>query len=460
MTSLPLLAHGQAQDLVAVRHGQSVTAGDFLADVRRLATALPPGRHVLNACADRYRFAVGLAAALLADKISLLPPTLTPEMVRQVQAFAPDVFCLSDQAQSVALPRLAWADVMTPAPPDPASGHHDASDPFDVPQIPASRIATIMFTSGSTGAPVAHRKSWGSLVRSARAEAQRLGLLDGRRHSIVATVPPQHMFGFESTVLLPLQSGSILNAAHPFYPADICATLAAAARPRMLVTTPVHLKALLASGLDIPPTDLVLSATAALPLPLALAAEAQLQAPLLEIYGSTETGQIATRRLSQGEAWTLFPDVGLSIAQGQAWASGGHIEQATPLADEIESLSENSFLLHGRTADLVNIAGKRSSLGYLNHQLHAIPGVLDGAFFMPDDKGGDSVVRLMAFVVAPGLSAPSLLAALRERIDAIFIPRPLVMVEALPRNSTGKLPREALQTLAREHLRKRPSHAQ
>jgi len=64
----------------------------------------------------------------------------------------------------------------------------------------------------------------------------------------------------------------------------------------------------------------------------------------------------------------------------------------------------------------------------------------------------------MAFVVAPGLTAPALLAALRERVDAIFIPRPLVLLEALPRNSTGKLPREALLALAREHLKKRPGH--
>jgi acyl-coenzyme A synthetase/AMP-(fatty) acid ligase len=267
------------------------------------------------------------------------------------------------------------------------------------------------------------------------------------------------MYGFESTVVLPLQGGGVLDAGHPFYPADICAALAQAPRPRMLVTTPVHLKALLASGLDIPPMDLLLSATAALPPPLALAAETRLQAPLLEIYGSTETGQIATRRLSQGEAWTLLPDVSLSTSEGQAWAAGGHVEQATPLADELEVLPQSRFLLHGRTADLVNIAGKRSSLGYLNHQLAAIPGVLDGAFFMPDEQGGDSVVRLMAFVVAPGLAAPALLAALRERIDAIFIPRPLVLLEALPRNSTGKLPREALLALARAHLRKRPGHA-
>jgi hypothetical protein len=34
-------------------------------------------------------------------------------------------------------------------------------------------------------------------------------------------------------------------------------------------------------------------------------------------------------------------------------------------------------LLHGRHADLINIAGKRTSLAYLNHQITAIPGVAD-----------------------------------------------------------------------------------
>ena len=48
-----------------------------------------------------------MAAALLTDKISLLPPTLTPEMVRQVRNFAPDVFCLTDQPQSVDMPQVA-----------------------------------------------------------------------------------------------------------------------------------------------------------------------------------------------------------------------------------------------------------------------------------------------------------------------------------------------------------------
>lgn len=453
MMTFPLATHSHAQDVLAWRQGQPITVAHFLTDVRLLAAALPASRHVLNACGDRYRFAVGMAAALLADKISLLPPTLTLEMVRQVKHFAPDVFCLTDQPQSIDMPQVLWTD----AAPARASTAADArADTFDIPQIPAARTAAIVFTSGSTGAPVAHRKSWGSLVQGVRAEAARLGLLDGRRHSIVATVAPQHMFGFESSVLLALQSGAAMTAAHPFYPADICAALAVSTRPCILVTTPIHLKVLLASGLDIPWPDLVLSATAPMPPQLAQAVEAHLQTSLLEIYGSTETGQIASRRTTETAEWTLLPGITLKPAQGRMWAAGGHVEQATPLADEIERVSAERFLLHGRSADLINIAGKRSSLGYLNHQLNAVPGVIDGAFFMPDDKeaDGSSVTRLMAFVVAPGVKPTDLLAALRQRIDAIFIPRPIVLLDSLPRNSTGKLPRDTLVALAQAQQRK------
>ena len=72
--------------------------------------------------------------------------------------------------------------------------------------------------------------------------------------------------------------------------------------------------------------------------------------------------------------------------------------------DVIEPIADDRFLLHGRMADMVNIAGKRNSLAYLNLQLNAIPGVIDGAFFMPDAAAApEDVTRLAAFVVAPGL---------------------------------------------------------
>ena len=81
------------------------------------------------------------------------------------------------------------------------------------------------------------------------------------------------------------------------------------------------------------------------------------------------------------------------------------------------------------------------------HQLNSIPGVVDGAFYMPDECSTEHVTRLAAFVVAPQLDAQHLLAALRERIDAVFLPRPLIFVDKLPRNRTGKLPRAVLQAM-------------
>ena len=106
------------------------------------------------------------------------------------------------------------------------------------------------------------------------------------------------------------------------------------------------------------------------------------------------------------------------------------------------------FLLRGRIADLVNVAGKRTSLAYLNHHLNAIEGVLDGAFVASDDD--KDIERVMAFVVAPGMRVGTILAELRRRIDPAFLPRPLKLVAALPRNALGKLPREDVLRLIAE----------
>lgn len=363
--------------------------------------------------------------------------------MRQLAAFAPDVFCLTDEEDcDIALPLVRFAKVPTPG--------AQPRGPWRVPEIEATQPAAVVFTSGSTGVPVPYPKTWGKLVRCVRDGAARLGLEDGSSHAVLATVPPQHMYGFESSVLLGLQSGSALCAERPFYPADICSALEALPRPRALVSTPIHLRALLASQMELPPLDLILSATAPLPQELARESEQRFDAPLLEIYGSTETGQLATRRTARDREWRLWPGVCLTLEDGRAWARGGHLEQPTPMCDELELLDGERFLLHGRLGDLVNIAGKRSSLSYLTHQLNSIPGVEDGVFFFPEEPhpSAAGVARVAAAVVAPRLDAAQLTHALRERIDPVFLPRPLLFLERLPRNSTGKLPREALRSLA------------
>jgi acyl-coenzyme A synthetase/AMP-(fatty) acid ligase len=448
MDVTPLLSHASADSTVAYRAGRPVSAAAFLADAERLAGSLPAGLHLLNACADRYRFAVGLAAGLMTGRASLLPSTHTPEVIRHLLQFAPDAFCLTDdEACGIALPLFLYPEHSPGSTPtNPAEGH--GSGAFKVPLIPDDRLAAIVFTSGSTGTPLPYRQTWGRLTRCVRTEAEELGIADARRFTLIGTVPPQHMYGFESTVLVALQSASAFTAERPFYPADILADIAAAPRPRALVTTPVHLRTLLAAGLEWPALDLIVSATAPLSRELARDAEARSRAPLLEIYGSTETGQIAIRRTCESDAFRLFPGVRLRTDNGQTYAHGGHIEQMTPMCDVIELRGEHEFTLHGRTADLVNVAGKRSSFGYLNAQLSAIPGVQDGAFFLRDrDQGATGTARLAAAVVAPALSASEILDSLRQRIDPVFLPRPLLLVGRLPRNAAGKLPHQALEAL-------------
>ena len=448
--ALPIFTHGDAMARIAHRRGAAVSAREFLADARELAARLPASRHVLNACVDRYRFAVGFAACLMTGKISLLPSTHTPETIRRLGEYAPDAFCLTDdRGCEIALDKFLCREDPAPGARSRPRRNDEAAIPWQVPVIDPAQVAAIVFTSGSTGMPLPYPKTWGKLVRCVRDGAEALGLLDGRAHTLIGTVPPQHMFGFESTVLIALQSANALTAERPFYPADVCAALAAAPQPRVFVSTPVHLRALITSGLAMPPVELLICATAPLDAQLAREAERQFDCTLLEIYGSTETGQIARRRTAHSALFSLWPGVRLHAGGGQTVAQGGHVEQPTALGDIIEITGEDTFLLHGRSADLVNVAGKRSSLSFLNHELNAIDGVLDGAFFVrePHDAGGTDVARLAAVVVAPTLDAQTLVLALRRRVDPVFMPRPLLFVDRLPRNATGKLPQESLRAL-------------
>ena len=458
--SLPLLVldHEASFDTpFAWRHGVAISRARFLNDVATLADALPDRGYVLNVCADRYRFAVGLAAAIVRNQVSLMPPSTHAETVRQLTAQFPDAYCLAEAPQpDIDLQQLLYDDAF-------ASRTNGVRE---VPRVPVDQSIAYVFTSGSTGAPTPHRKRWGSLVENVRSEATRLGI-DGAMSpfAIVATVPPQHMFGFESSVLLAWQSGAAMVAERPFFPADIVAALERVPGRRMLVTTPFHLRTLLSENGALAAVELVLCATAPLSLELAAEAERRFDAPVSEIYGCTETGQIASRRPTVDPRWHLLGNVTLAMADDRTVASGGHVEQPTPLADVIALASDfeisRRFTLVGRSADMVNIAGKRTSLGHLNAQLLALDGVIDGAFLMPDedDSRHDGVTRLAAVVVAPTLDTRRVLAGLRSRIDAVFLPRPIHFVDELPRNAAGKLTRDTLDALVSRHERQKGGSA-
>lgn len=435
-----LIRHNRRETIFGFCNGAPVTVETFLGDATALAALLPSRRHIVNLCNDRYRFTVALGAALIREQISLLPPNEAPATLDRLAAGFPDLYCLHDGAVPAALlPSLAY----------PAQfGVRPAS--VTMPCIPANQPAVVLFTSGSTGNPTPHAKSWGSLVRSSLAAGTQLGVSRFPGAAIIGTVPHQHSYGLESTVLLALQHGMALHGARPFYPGDIAAVIDATPRPRILVTTPFHLRASLADPGALPAVDLLISATAPLAPQLAAEAEARFGGPLLEIYGCSEAGQLAVRRSVETDEWRCLDTVALRQDAAGTWASGETIADEVLLNDVIELHGPDRFRLHGRSADLVNIAGKRVSLAHLNYHLNSIAGVTDGVFVIPEESG-QGVTRLMAIVVAPKLSAKTIRAALLQRIDAAFLPRPLLLVDALPRNVVGKLPRETILRLTTQH---------
>ena len=441
--TLPLLPESGMNRIVARRGGTPVTTREFLGDVLSLAERLPRSRHVLNLCKDRYWFAATLFACIAGDRLSVLPSTLTPEIVGDFRQTFPDLVCLGDQAGTDH--ELPYVAVQSR---DGASASADVA----IPQIPAEQTVMLVYTSGSTGDPKEKAKTFGQMHRCIGAEAKRLWEAAGGPCAVLGTVPFQHMYGLESTIFLPLLGGGLLSSRLPFFPADVACALAEIPEPRLLVTTPFHLRKLLDAEISYPPIALIVSATAPLSMSLAADAEARLGATVLEIYGSTETGQVATRRPTRSEVWEAYEGIELSLDHGAALARGGHLLTPEMLGDVIELDSPTRFRLLGRHSDMVNVAGKRSSLAYLNHVLAGIPGLRDGAFCIPDNHPERDVTRLAAFIVAPGLRSRDIQSALLHKLDPVFLPRPIVFLDALPRDGNGKISAAAMADLIAKHL--------
>jgi acyl-coenzyme A synthetase/AMP-(fatty) acid ligase len=280
---------------------------------------------------------------------------------------------------------------------------------------------------------------------------------------LVGTVPTQHSYGLETMMMLPLQGYCAVHSERPFFPQDIQQALAAIPPPRVLITTPVHLRALTEAGLPMPAVTAVWSATAPLSHALATRAEQLFNAPVHEIFGCTETGSCATRRTTRDQIWTLLDIFSLEVDSAASRNAGTlinapHLPCSATLQDQIELIDAHHFRLLGRGADLINIAGRRASLNDLNLKLLSIEGVVDGILFLPDDTTPDSntVLRTAALVVAPTRSREQVLSALRRLIDPAFLPRPLLLVDALPRNEVTKLPRAAVLKLLAELMHAQP----
>ena len=424
------LTNRPADDIVARRNGDEVRIDEFVGCAVSLARRLPALPYAINLCTDRYEFLLGFCAAVIARQCTLLPPNRQRQTLLGIAKDYEGAYVLGGDC-------VDGVEFFSPDDTD------NAEPVAEIPLVADSQLCAIAFTSGSTGEPKPNRKTWKTLCTSTFDTADLI--LDIRDSTInaVATVPPQHMWGLEMSVLMPLLANVAISAKTPFFPQDIFAALRELPRPRALVSSPVHLNALIKANIGALEIDRIYTATAPMPVDFAGRLEQEFGSQVVDVFGCTESGIIAARRPTTTMEWQLAETVTLEERGDSTLVLADRLDEPVRLNDRVELLEKGRFVWKGRDEDMINIAGKRASLAELNKHLSALPGVKDGVIFMPDPDAK----RTAALVVAPGLQQSDILEGLRDNIDPAFLPRPVRMVPVLPRQETGKLSRKAVLDL-------------
>ena len=419
---------------VAVGEAGPRTVGDLLADSVFIAAALPPASDesaVVLICGDRYHFAAGLLGAWRAGHRVALPPNGQECTVREL-ASRPGVAALLHDGPGEGLdlrPLLGQG------------GEAPALAPID-----GGRTVAVLYTSGTTGEPQACPKTAGQLLGEAQALVAAFALKPGQR--FLATVPPHHIYGLLHAVLVPLVAGGAFVRETPLH----AETIAAALRrwdARILVSVPAHLAGLEVLS-ELPPLARTFSSAAPLSEATARSLRSRFGLAVTEVYGSSETGGIAWRS-EPGAPWRPLPGVELGVdVEGRLLLDSPFLPPLRPrpatCADRVAIDGPGSFRLLGRVDRVVKVGGTRLSLEALEQRLLQLDGVRDAAALARPVPGARNVEVCVA-AVAPGKSVEAIREGLRAWFEPAALPRRVRVVERLPREENGKLPRRALEAL-------------
>jgi 4-coumarate--CoA ligase (photoactive yellow protein activation family) len=287
-------------------------------------------------------------------------------------------------------------------------------------------------TSGSTGHPKWCVHALADLEAEAAWHAERFA--DVRR--VVSVVPRHHIYGFLFAVLLPARLGIENIDARGYAPAQ----LAAVAVPGdLIVGYPEFWAAFVRSAGPVAPGAAGLTSTAPCPADVARAVVARGIAPLVEIYGSSETAGIG-RRDDPDAPFELLP----------VWRRGdgellrtvaGAAPRRVSAPDHLNWEGDRHVRPAGRTEGAVQVGGHNVIPARIAAVLAKRPGVAAAAVRLMAPAEGD---RLKAFVVPddPAGDLAALEAQLWAWIDTNLTvperPKSLVFGSALPVANLGK----------------------
>lgn len=449
-------------EIVAGGTGRQTDWATFTHDVAVLATRLSRagGHRWLIADEDAYAVAVGVFAVLQAECQPMLPANLQHGHLADLAATADGLVSSAEPFPNAA----NWLSTFDPS----TSGDVSSLRSFD-----SATEEIILHTSGTTGVPVAVHKPLRCLEAEIADVAESFAPEPGRM--TLATVPPYHIYGFIYRILWPLSTHRPFSSGMISYPEELVAA-AENNSGGMLISSPAFLRRAL------PALDLeklknllgpVLSSGGPLPPNVAAAYNASLDHLVYEVYGSTETGGIAYRSVTDADApahWQPLPSVEIKLDSKQevlSIRSPMLPENEWALtSDSVRLYADGRFELRGRADRVVKIEEKRVSLPEVEQRLNQCPTVEAARVIAL--AGDDEKRQILAAVIEPSATGwdmlsnegrprlrNTLLDALKPYLSTIVLPRKWRFVVRIPEDERGKTSNAALAALFDEHQGRR-----
>jgi len=306
-----------------------------------------------------------------------------------------------------------------------------------------------IFTGGSTGAPKLWSKTGENLFGEGLSLARHFAVTE--KDCIVATVPPFHIYGLLFSVILPLVSGASVVMATPSFPGEITDVIDKE-NGTLLAAIPPHYRALRGKKVAGPSLRLAFSSAGMLDAEDNEAFTRLNEVDIVEVYGSTETGGIATRNRHRGEAaFTAFPSVSWTVRDDRLCVRSPFLSPELPVADDgyfttgdrVEPNGESQFLLKGRVDGVTKVGGKRVDLEEVRAIIKKVPAVSDCVILALPDPGGREH-RIAALVQGTAVDMALLRQTLADSLEFYALPRVLKTIDRIPLQDNGKYDRNAI----------------
>lgn len=427
--------------VVAIDAHRSLTHSQMRHKVAAIAKAIASldGQRWLPLATNALDFSVAFLGILSAGRTVVMSPS---SQVDTVADSALGIDAVLSESPLVDSP-LPWLSL------DGIDSHSGAPAPI----LPSATIE--LFTSGSTGDPKRVVKQFRQLVDEAGVLAKTFDSQLGDA-VVLSTVPHHHIYGLLFRIIWPLRSTRRFHAMQTLTPTTKAEDAA------VLVTSPAFLKRLVdPQSLRRNHLRVVFSSGGALDSATAKQIAEAADCPLIEVYGSTETGGIAWRHWPDGDGlWSFFaevdhdlepqPDTEVSRLSVRSPATGN---EWMDTADLVE-MHDSGFFLLGRADGVLKVEDKRVSLAAIEaclneHELvnaarvlllegrrHEVAAViqLESGEEIDSNKARRSLVKILKQQLA-------------RRFDQVAMPRRWRFVAEMPADAMGKTTRAALLEL-------------